>query len=210
MSDVTLYNYELDENSYRARLLLSMLGLRWKAVAVDMFPGREETLPPMLALNPRGTLPVLVEGDLVLAGTEAILFYLAKAHDPARRWLPENDASFGQVAMWLHFSATALAPAYAARLKALFDTGGHASHLRAGARKALRIMDDHMTHRSFDGVEWFVGDGPTLADLTLFPAFALSRDYGIDHDEFPALRRWIRRFRLLDGFRTMPGIPDYH
>jgi glutathione S-transferase len=67
-----------------------------------------------------------------------------------------------------------------------------------------------MTFRHFDGAEWFVGHGPTLADLTLFPSFALSRDYGIDHDEFPALRRWIRRFRGLNGFQTMPGIPDYH
>jgi glutathione S-transferase len=210
MPDVTLYNYELDENSYRVRLLLSMLGLTWKTVAVDMFPGREETKQPMLALNPRGTLPVLAEGDLAISGPEAILSYLAKAHDPARSWLPQESAAFGQVAMWLHFSATALAPAIAARLKALFETAGHATHLRAGARKAFRIMDDHMTFRHFDGAEWFVGHGPTLADLTLFPSFALSRDYGIDHDEFPALRRWIRRFRGLNGFQTMPGIPDYH
>ena len=37
-----------------------------------------------------------------------------------------------------------------------------------------------------------------------------SRDFGIDHDEYPALRRWARRFRALPGFKTMPGIPDYH
>ena len=43
-----------------------------------------------------------------------------------------------------------------------------------------------------------------------FPAFALSRDFGIDHDAFPALRRWARRLRRLPGFVTMPGIPDYH
>jgi glutathione S-transferase len=71
-------------------------------------------------------------------------------------------------------------------------------------------MDDHMTARHFDGKEWFVGDRATLADLVLFPSFALSRDYGVDHDEYPALRRWIRRFRSLKGFHTMPGIPDYH
>ena len=67
-----------------------------------------------------------------------------------------------------------------------------------------------MTGRHFDGKEWFVGDAPTFADLALFPSFALSRDYGVDHDEYPALRRWIRRFRTLNGFHTMPGIPDYH
>ncbi|MBB3609436.1 glutathione S-transferase family protein [Rhizobium sp. BK602] len=210
MGEITLYNYEMDEGSYRVRLLLSMLGLSHKLIAVDMFPGREETKPAMLALNPLGSMPVLSDGDLVLSGSEPILAYLARTYDPARRWLPEQAASFGLTTMWLHFSATALAPAVAARLQSLFATSGDEAALRAGARMAFRIMDDHMTLRHFDGLEWFVGDGPTLADLTLFPSFALSRDYGVDHDDYPALRRWLRRFRAIEGFRTMPGIPDYH
>lgn len=210
MGEITLYNYEMDEGSYRVRLLLSMLGLSYKTIAVDMFPGREETKPGMLALNPLGSMPVLRDGDLILHGCEPILAYLARAYDPARRWLPEEAASFGLTTMWLHFSATALAPAVAARLQSLFATPGDEAASRAGARKAFRVMDDHMTLRHFDGLEWFVGDGPTLADLALFPSFALSRDYGVDHDDYPALRRWLRRFRTIEGFRTMPGIPDYH
>lgn len=210
MSKITLYNYELDESSYRARLLLSMLGLEWTTIAIDMFPGGEQKKPPMLALNPLGTLPVLRDGDLVLHGTAAILLYLAKARDPAKRWLPDDASAFGQVSMWLGFSEVALAPAIEARLQALFDTSGDEGALRANARKAFRTMDDHMTARGFDGKEWFVGDRATLADVALFPSFALSRDYGVDHDEYPALRRWIRRFRTLKGFHTMPGIPDYH
>ncbi len=210
MSDITLYNYELDEQSYRVRLALSMLGLEWTTISVDMFPGAEQKKPAMLALNPLGTLPVVRDGDLVLYGAAAILLYLAKAYDPAGKWLPEEPASFGAVAKWLGFSETAIAPAIEARLQALFDTSGDTAALRQAARKAFRIMDDHMTARHFDGKDWFVGDGPTLADLALFPSFALSRDYGVEHDEYPALRRWIRRFRALKGFHTMPGIPDYH
>jgi hypothetical protein len=40
-------------------------------------------------------------------------------------------------------------------------------------------------------------------------AFALGRDFGVDHDERPALRQW-RYFRVPTGFLTMTGIPDYH
>jgi glutathione S-transferase len=210
MSEITLYNYELDECSYRARLLLSMLKLQWKTVAVDMFPGGEQAKPAMLALNPLGSLPVLTDGELVLYGTSAVLAYLAKAYDAGRTWLPEEPAAFGETMKWLGFSETALAPAIAARLKSLFDTPGDEGEMRQSARKAFRIMDDHMTGRHFDGKQWFVGDGATLADLALFPSFALSRDFGVDHDEYPALRRWIRRFRALEKFHTMPGIPDYH
>jgi glutathione S-transferase len=124
--------------------------------------------------------------------------------------LPADARAFGEVAKWVGFSETALAAAVDARLKALFDIAGDADALKAASRKAFRIMDDHMTARHFDGREWFVGDGATLADIALFPSFALSRDFGVGHDEFPALRRWSRRFRTIRGFRTMPGIPDYH
>ena len=203
MSGIELYNYEMDENSYRVRL-------PWTSNAVDMFPGLEHTRGAMLAINPAGTMPILKDGELTLSGTAAILLYLAKAHDKAGTWLPDNPRIFGEVVKWVGFAETLLAPAVAARLKSLFDTPGDEAAMKASARKAFRIMDDHMTTRHFDGLEWFVGDGPTLADLTLFPAFALCRDYGVDHDEYPALRRWIRRFRALKGFRTMPGIPDYH
>jgi glutathione S-transferase len=98
----------------------------------------------------------------------------------------------------------------AARRHTLFDAPGNERALRASARHALRIMDDHITARGFSGEEWFAAPHATVADIALFPAFALSRDFGVDHDEFVALRRWARRFRALPGFTTMPGIPDYH
>ena len=67
-----------------------------------------------------------------------------------------------------------------------------------------------MTRREFDDGRWFVGATPTIADIALFPGIALCRDFGIDHDEYPALRRWMARLRTIPGFVTMPGIPSYH
>ncbi len=210
MGAITLYDYELDERCYRIRLLLSMLGVEWTPQAIDMVPGMEEKQPHMLALNPLGDLPVLTDDALVLHGTDAVLTYLAKTYDPTAAWLPADNAEFGRVMMWLNFSSSALHPAFDARLQALFGTTVVDPALTIACRKAFRVMDDHMTNRGFQGGNWFVGDHPTVADLALFPAFALSRDYGLDHDEFPALRLWIRRFRNLDGFTVMPGIPAYH
>jgi glutathione S-transferase len=210
MSTLTLYNYDLDDSCYRVRLLLSMLGKDYTAFTVDMVPGNEHLSPAMLAKNPTGILPTLEDGDLTLYGPEAVLAYLAKAYDPAGTWLPGDAAGFAAVMQWLNFSASLLTAASEARKVALFGLPGDLESLKASAKNAFRIMDDHMTLRQIDGHEWFAGIGPTLADITLFPIFALSRDFGIDHDEFPALRRWIRRFRALAGFKTMPGIPDYH
>jgi glutathione S-transferase len=209
-NELVLYNYELDESCYKVRLALSLLDLKWQAVAVDVFPGKEHLSPPFLTLNPSGRLPILRDGDHVQHGTEAIIAHLARAHDPSGKWLPPQGAEFAAVMQWLIFSAHDLGVTIAARQQSLFGASGNEPSLRAASSRAIRIMDDHMTARGFAKAEWFAAGHPTVADIVLFPAFALSRDFGIDHDEYPALRRWARRFRKLPGFKTMPGIPDYH
>lgn len=207
---LVLYNYDLDENCYKVRLALSMLKIEHKIVAVNAFPGKEQETPPFLAMNPMGTLPILKEGNLTLFGAEAILAHLARTYDREGTWFPIEGAGFAAVMQWLVFASGALSAANRARANALFGTPGVENALRADARRAIVAMEDAMTANGFRGRAWFAGETPTVADIALFPGFALSRDFGFDHDEFPALRKWARRFRAVPGFLTMPGIPDYH
>lgn len=210
MTGLVLHDFELDEGCYKVRLALGALGLAYAKAAVNMIPAAEQTRPPLLLLNPLGTLPILTDGTVVLGDAEAILPYIALRYDPDRTWLPADPAAFGHVMAWLVFAARDLHAAVQARRHAMFDEPADAPAVQRAARRAFRIMDDHMTARGFAGAGWFVGSGPTLADIALFPSFALSRDYGIEHEAYPALRRWARQVRTVPGFTTMPGIPDYH
>jgi glutathione S-transferase len=210
MADLTLYNYELDESAYKIRLLASFLGLDIKLRGVDMFPGGEHRTPEFLALSPDGSLPVIKDGDFILSGAEACLSYLANTYHPGRDWFPLEARTFAEIQYWLVFAALRLQPAITARRHALFDVPADNDAVTGSARQALRLMDDHMIRRGFGGKAWFAGDAASIADIALFPSFALSRDFGVDHDEYPALRKWGRRLRSLPGFRSMPGIPDYH
>lgn len=210
MRALTLYNFDLDENCYRVRLLVSMLGLSVTTVAVDMVPGFEHLQPPLIDLNPRGDIPVLVDGDLVVSGPTAILAYLARSRGGEAWAGPTDAADYARRAVWLEFAIGELAAVRQARLVSLFGLDGDLAALTSRGRRALRIMEDHMTLRGFDDAPWFVGTGASIVDIALFPAFALSRDWGVGHEEFPALRRWARGVRALPGFCTMPGIPDYH
>ena len=210
MSVPTLYDFELDDQCYKVRLMLGLLGMDCVRVAVDMLPGREQTRPPLAELNPLGTLPILVDGALVLREAEPILVYLARCCDPRAGWLPRTAAALASVTMWLHFAISALGPVSRARQQAIFGQADPEEAI-AGAERAFRVMEDHMTRRGLEeDAAWFVGDGPTLAEIALFPAIALSRDVGIDHEAYPALRRWMRRVRTLPGFVGMPGIPQDH
>jgi glutathione S-transferase len=208
---LTLYNFDLDESCYKVRLALSMLGLEWETIPVDVIPGKEQLTPPFLSLNPLGRLPVLKDDDFTVTGTEAILAHLARTYDTSGTWLPAQGENFTKVMKWLNFSARDLEVTISARQHMLFGLPGRDDEtLRTASAKMLRIMDDHMIARGFEGARWFAAAHATIADIALFPAFALSRDFGVDHDEYPALRSWARRFRKLPGFLTMPGIPDYH
>ena len=199
-----LYNYDLDVDCYRVRLVASVVGLPLELVGLDVFPGHDHLTDAMLALNPAGRLPVLVDGDLVLTQVPAILWHVASQAGAAL--VPAAPAAMLE---WLSFAAGDLACATAARNASMLGQGDPVAP-RAAARAALRRLDDHMVRAGIAGRGYVAGDRLTLADLALFPAFALSRDFGVDHDEFAALRLWARRVRTVPGFITMPGIPDYH
>lgn len=205
-----LYNYDLDDNCYKVRLALSAMAIAHETVAVNAWPGKEQETPLFRAINPAGTLPILQDGGLTLFGAEAILAHLALTHDASGRWFPASGAGFATVMQWLGFAAGELSAASRARALALFGGKGDEAEIRVRASLALRAMEDVLTLAGFEGRRWFAGEEPTIADLALFPGFALSRDYGVDHDEYPSLRRWARQVRALPGFVSMPGIPDYH
>ncbi|MBU2888195.1 glutathione S-transferase family protein [Celeribacter halophilus] len=204
-----LHNYDLFENCYRVRLVASCAEVALELINVDAFPGEEEKSPEYLKLNPLGRLPILEDDGHVLRNLLAILMYVAE-QDINKRFIPDDAKGRARMMDWLGFACDDLAVAVQARAVALLDAAGDVAELRAQARALFRILDDHLTRQSLRGDNFVAGDVPSLADLALFPAFALSRDFNLDHDEFPALRLWARRIRLLPGFITMPGIPDYH
>jgi glutathione S-transferase len=210
VSELTLHNYELDEHCYKVRLFLSVLGCPYVKVDVDVHPGHEARSARYRRLNPLGALPIMTEGAFVLHGAEAILTFLARKYDGSGTWLPDNPASFGHVMQWLAFAGSNLNAASLARAHALLEVEADAESVARASRRAFRIMEDYITRRAFDGAYWFAAAAPTIADVALFPAIALSRDFGVDHDEYPALRRWMARVRTIPGFITMPGIPAYH
>jgi glutathione S-transferase len=103
VTELTLHNYELDDQCYKVRLLLAALGCRYVKVDIDVHPGHEERSARYLKLNPLGALPIITEGALTLYGAEAILIYLAGKFDTAGTWLPDDPAGLGRAMQWLAF-----------------------------------------------------------------------------------------------------------
>ena len=65
-----LYDYPLSGHAHRLRLFLSLLGLEYERVVVDMLKG-EHKAPEYVKLSPLGQVPTLVDGDVVITDSTA-------------------------------------------------------------------------------------------------------------------------------------------
>ena len=100
-----LYGYP-PTRTIRALWMLRELDLDFEYVQVDPTKG-EHRRPEFLAVNPAGKLPALVDDDLVLTESIAIVLYLAEKY-PERGFLPTDLRARAQVYRWLLFTATEL------------------------------------------------------------------------------------------------------
>lgn len=92
--------------SLRVLWALQELATDFEFVPINIFAG-ENLHPDFLRLNPAGKIPVLVDGDLVVTESAAIVLYLAEKHS-ARGLLPAGVSERAQVYRWLMFAVTEL------------------------------------------------------------------------------------------------------
>ncbi|MDX2213996.1 MAG: glutathione S-transferase [Oculatellaceae cyanobacterium bins.114] len=196
-----LYGHELSGNSYKAKLLLSLLGVDYEWIKVDLLTGAHKQ-PEFLSLNSFGQVPVLVDGETVLADAQAILVYLARKYGN-ESWLPLDAVSLSQVIRWLSITAGEVRQGpESARLYHFFKaTSINLERTLQTSEFILTQLNDHLTNR-----EWLELGHPTIADVAVFPYVALAGDGKIDLTAYPHVLAWIDRVKQLPGFVGMIGI----
>lgn len=199
---ITLYGHEISGNSYKVRLLLSLLNLEYEWIRVDLMKGEHKS-PEYLAKNPFGQVPFLVDGEVQLADAQAILVYLARQYG-GEKWLPLDALSLAQIIRWLSTTAGEVRQGPEnARLYHLFGAGTNINIERATQKSEfiLTQLDQHLSDRT-----WLEFDHPTIADVAIYPYIALARDGKIDLDAYPHVLSWIERVKQLPGYIPMTGI----
>lgn len=192
-----LYTFKLSGNSYKVRLFLALLGLDFEGIEVDM-RGGEHKRAPFLALNPLGQVPVLIDGEVTLADSQAILVYLARRYAEAS-WLPQDAVTQAQITRWLSIAANEIQHGPAtARLIVVFGAKLDAELASRRSVAILTTMQAHLTQH-----QWLVGDYPTIADVACYPYVALAPEGHIDLQQYPQLSLWLARVEALPGFVPM-------
>lgn len=198
---IQLYGHELSGNSYKAKLMLSLLGLNYEWLQVDLLKGAQ-TQPDFLALNPFGQVPVLVDGDIVLADAQAVLVYLARRYG-GESWLPLEAESMSRVVRWLSTTAGEIRQGLeSARLYYLFNATS--INVERATQKSEFILTQLNHHLA--GQEWLELGHLTIADIAVFPYVALADNGKIDLASSPNVLEWLDRIKRLSGFIGMSGI----
>ena len=197
-----LYHHPLSGHSHRARLFLALVGADVDVVDVDLAAGEHKT-SEFLALNRFGQLPVLVDGETVIADSNAILIYVSKKLGRTD-WYPNTPTKAAAVQRWLSVSAGQIAfgPA-AARLITVFGADFNAEDVISRAHGVLSVIEDEL-----EGRGWIIdGAQPTIADIALYSYIARAPEGNVDLSAYTRIRSWLARIETLDGFVPFQRTP---
>ena len=196
---IRLYRFALSGHAHRVELFLSLLGLPVTLIDVDLTKGAQKQ-PDFLARNPFGQVPVIEDGDVTIADSNAILVYLAGRYDAGGNWLPRDPVAAAKVQQWLSVAAGPLASGPAlARVGLLFKRPIDLGKAQDTARALFTVMNTHLGKSRF-----LAGPAQTIADIALYTYTAVAPEGGIDLAPYPQIEAWLKRIEALPGFLPMP------
>ena len=184
--------------SFTPHVLLRELGIAFSLRMVDR-AGGEHQQPAYLALNPNGSIPVLVDGDLVLYETAAICLHLADTHPGAKLLPPLGTPERAQAYKWLIWStntlqATLMHYFYPERM---VDAGNSAGTQQVKAHAQTRIgellaqVDKQLASH---GSPWFLGEQFSAIDPYVLMLCRWTRGFGSKPArEYPNIAPYLAR-----------------
>ncbi|HXS20334.1 MAG TPA: glutathione S-transferase family protein [Steroidobacteraceae bacterium] len=195
--------------SIRARWTLQELGVDFEAISVNL-QKREHRCPEFLEINPAAKLPVLVDGDLVLNESAAIVLYLAEKYSD-RGFIPGDLRARADFYRWIMFTVTELEqPLWRiTRHSRLYPEQDRSpadiSLARRDFAPMAAVLEKHMQSR-----DYVAGDRVSVADFVV--AYTLDWAGGAQLlGDCPNLRSYVERMyarphaprRIADIFRAM-------
>lgn len=199
MTNLKLYDFERSGNCYKVRLLLSMLDLDYERVRIDSTAGETQTAE-FKRVNPRGQIPVLIDGDTAIWDSMAILVYLARRYGD-ERWLRADALGEARVMQWLAVSENELLYGLArARMVVLFNKPFDLAQCHREAGPGLQAMEQQLADNA-----WLAAPQPTIADIACYPYVALAEDGRFPLQPYPAVQSWLARVESLPGWVPLVG-----
>jgi len=198
----TLYGYWRSSAAYRVRLALAFKGLDYASKAIDLRSGAQSGVG-FTMLNPQGLVPYLIDGDIGLNQSLAIIEYLDETY-PDPPLLPGNATARARIRAAALTIACDIHPLNNLRVL---------NYLKAQLAMPPESVDlwaEHWIAIGFAALEesaaastgrYLFGDSVTLADLCLMPQMYNARRIRTDLTAFPLLVAIDKKLNALPALR---------
>jgi glutathione S-transferase len=193
-----LYHSPFSQHARRVVSLFIEAGLPYQLRHVAMEKG-EHMSPGYLSINPNHQVPTLLDGDIKMHESNAILRYLCVKHSLSD-WYPSTPAELAATEQWLEWNQCRLSPAVVdIVLNTVFLGERGDQDAIARGRNKLRELEP-ILDKGLSGRMFVAGTRPTIADLSLassifqlsFAGVTLSGEH---------TRSWFERMLAIEGFR---------
>ena len=182
-----------EARSLRALWTLEEMGLEYDPVLLP-FPPRE-LAKEYLEVNPLGTVPYLIDGDVRMSESTAISLYLTARYGPTSLGLSVDEPDYAMFLNWLFFSdATLTFPqTIVLRYRVLEPVERRVEQPAADYERwfygRLKAVDAGLVDR-----EWLCGGRFTIADIAICYALYLAKFIvGIGEGFGPNIRAYLGR-----------------
>jgi len=203
-----LYMHPVATTARPVRLFCAESGIVLDEEVVDLMTGAHHK-EPYASLNPSRQVPLLVDGDMRLTESSAILKYLADKHDsPAYPKDLQKRAKVNEMMDWLNtglmrdLGYNMVYPQLYPHHKRRSDEAqaGTIAWGQAGASKWLLLLDQHWLG---GGQTYLCGDQITIADYFGASAVTLAELIDCDLSQFPNVSRWLSKMKSLKNWDSV-------
>lgn len=171
-----------------------LMGVDFEKSHIDYFKAGQKD-PAYMKINPNAALPALVDGDMKLWESNAILQYAADKHE-AVAYYPRDLKVRADINRWLLWEAAAWFPScYVYLVENVVKP-----LLKAQPDKAVTDKEEPNWHRlaaildeRLSGNRWLCGDKVTLADIAVAAPMHLHSYQKLPLDAHPNLKRWMTK-----------------
>lgn len=198
-----LYMTPLSPNVRRVRVTAAVLQIPLQEITLD-FPRGEHKHPDYLALNPNGAVPTLVDGDLVLSESRAIMQYLA-SKKPESGLVPRDERARADSVRWQFWDASHFSPqlgtlTFEKIIKPMMGLGEprqeKVDEALANLRRFGAVLDERLRGR-----DYLVENALTIADLTIASSLMHAERTDAPLGDFANMQSWFSRIKKMDAWK---------
>ncbi len=193
-----IYSHPYSQHSRRVISLLEEVGIEYENHIVDLLKG-EHLSESYLSINPNHQVPTLIDGNVKIHESNAILRYLCIKHE-LFDWYPRSLDALAKVEQWLDWTQCQLFQLVRLIvLNRIFM--GENGDLHAAAEAVGKIQVQFSIMENYlEGLQFLAGNKPTIADLALSSnIFQLS--LANEMPTTPNIVRWYENIAALKGFQ---------